>query len=78
MALFSCREEKSFRIEGKSDYHIGSYINILRIDIDVPVLLDSARIKKNGSFRFKIKAEYPEFYQLGVSNYGFITILASH
>ncbi len=76
IALFSCREEKSFRIEGKSDYHIGSYINILRIDIDVPVLLDSARIKKNGSFRFKIKAEYPEFYQLGVSNYGFITILA--
>jgi len=76
MALFSCREEKSFRIEGKSDYHIGSYINIHRIDIDVPVLLDSAKIRKNGSFRFKIKAEYPEFYQLGISNYGFISILA--
>jgi len=39
-------------------------------------LLDSAKIKKNGSFRFKIKAEYPEFYQLGIPNYGFITLLA--
>ncbi|HCI55873.1 MAG TPA: TlpA disulfide reductase family protein [Bacteroidales bacterium] len=74
--LFSCKAEKSFRIEGKSDYHTGSYIRIHRIDIDVPVLLDSAKIKKNGSFRFKIKAEYPEFYQLGIPNYGFITLLA--
>ena len=41
----------------------------------VPV--DSAKIRKKGSFRFRIKAEEPDFYQVGDSTGDFVTLLAS-
>jgi thiol-disulfide isomerase/thioredoxin len=46
------------------------------VDVNTPVLLDSARISKTGAFRFRIKTKEADFYQLGFSTSDFITLLA--
>jgi thiol-disulfide isomerase/thioredoxin len=50
------------------------YINLL--DVDKPVLIDSAKISRKGSFRFSVKTKGTDFYQLGFSTKNFITLLA--
>ncbi|HAM11597.1 MAG: hypothetical protein A2X05_00830 [Bacteroidetes bacterium GWE2_41_25] len=71
-----CKEKSSFNvrgvIKGKTSHHI--YFN--RLDLDTPVLIDSAKITRNGKFRFRIKASEPDFYQLSLSPDNFITLLA--
>jgi thioredoxin-related protein len=71
-----CRQEKTFRLEGTYSVKEHNYIYIKRIDVDTPVLLDSAKIKKNGMFRMKIEATEPDFYQVGFNEKDFITLLA--
>ncbi len=43
------------------------YIYINRVDVDKLVLIDSAKINRKGSFRFRVKAGEPDFYQIGYS-----------
>ena len=59
-------------LKGKTEKYI--YIN--RVDVNTPVLIDSAKISKKGAFRFRVKASDPDFYQLGFSTTNFITLLA--
>ena len=74
--LAGCADKNSIRIEGnlKNKDHNKIYLN--RIDVDTYVRIDSASIKNNGNFRFRIKATEPDFYQIGFTNSNFITILA--
>jgi peroxiredoxin len=74
--IAGCRNEKIFRIEGTWSGKEHKYIYISRIDVDTPVLLDSAKINKNGMFRIKIGATEPDFYQLGFDEKDFVTLLA--
>lgn len=71
-----CNRKDSFTINGEINKTQKEYIYISRIDVDTPVLIDSAKIKNNGAFRFRVKTTGPEFYQLGYSSSDFITILA--
>lgn len=74
--LAACNRNDSFTVNGhvKGTKEKKVYIHLL--DVDTPVLIDSAVIKKNGNFSFEVKAGGPEFYQLGYSNLNFITLLA--
>jgi len=76
VSVSSCKENRKIIIEGKLEKPEKGYIYASRIDIDTPVPVDSVKIRKNGSFRLKIKATMPEFYQIGKSGKGFITLLA--
>lgn len=76
LAAFSCKESQKIIIEGKLEKPEKGYIFINRIDINTPVPVDSVKIKRNGSFRLRINATLPEFYQVGKTGKGFITILA--
>jgi hypothetical protein len=79
LALFiaaGCSDKKSFRIEGRSESNKGKHISIYRVDVDTPVLIDSVKISRKGSFRFKVEATEPDFYQLGFSSSDFVTLLA--
>ena len=76
LLISGCTEKKSFRINGSLQNIKMKYISVGRVDIDKPVLLDSAKVKKDGSFRFRIGASEPGFYQVGKPGTDFITILA--
>ncbi len=72
----ACKEKNSFTIKGVLKEKQGKYIYLNRIDVNTAVLIDSAKIRKNGSFSFKVKSAEPDFYQLGYSTSNFITVLA--
>ena len=76
-AVYGCKDQGKFFVEGvikgKTEK---KYIYISRVDVNTPVLIDSAKINKNGVFRLRIKASDPDFYQLGYSSTDFITLLA--
>jgi hypothetical protein len=75
--IFSaCKDKESFSINGEIKNSKNKYIYINRLDIDTPILIDSAKIHKNGKFSFRIKASETDFYQLGFSTSDFVTLLA--
>jgi hypothetical protein len=76
LVAYSCKDKNSFRVEGliKGESEKTIYLN--KVDVNTPVLIDSVKIGKKGSFHFSVKASYPDFYQLGFSPTNFITLLA--
>lgn len=76
LILSGCGKQNSFTIEGKVNDLTQKIIFVNRVNINTPVLVDSAEITKKGTFRFKIKATEADFYQVGYSANDFITLLA--
>lgn len=77
VVIFSgCNDKNSFTVSGVIQGKTEKYIQINRVDVDTPILIDSVKISKKGVFRFKIKSTEPDFYQLGFSSNDFITLLA--
>lgn len=76
VTVASCHNRKSFTINGVLKDKTAKYIYLDRVDVNTPVLLDSAKIGKRGTFRFSVEAAEPDFYQLGFSTSNFITLLA--
>lgn len=72
----ACKDKNSFTVKGVIKDKTDKYIYINKVDVNTPVLIDSAKISKKGGFRFKIKTSEPDFYQLGFSTANFITLLA--
>jgi len=77
LILDGCADKNTIKINGTLTNKTQKKIYIDRIDVDSYVRIDSAVIKKNGSFRFRFKAPEPDFYQVGSSKSDFITLLAS-
>ncbi len=71
-----CKEKNSLTINGVIEGEKSGIVYFSRLDLETPVLIDSAEISKNGTFRFRIKASEPDFYQVSISNDNFITLLA--
>lgn len=71
-----CSNNDTFTIKGVIGGEKKKMIYLSRVDINTPVLIDSAKISSGGSFRFRVKADVAEFYQLGYSDTDFITLLA--
>jgi thiol-disulfide isomerase/thioredoxin len=76
LLLSGCKDKKNFTVTGVVRDTKEKNIYISRLDIDTPVLIDSAKLSRKGSFRLKIKTKGAEFYQLGFASTNFITLLA--
>jgi thiol-disulfide isomerase/thioredoxin len=74
--LSGCKNRGTFSVNGVINGETKKYIYFNRVDVDTPVLIDSAKISKKGGFRLKVKASEADFYQLGFSSKDFITLLA--
>jgi thiol-disulfide isomerase/thioredoxin len=75
--IFSaCNDKSKFTVNGVIKDSKEKKIYLSKLDVDTPVLIDSAKISRKGSFHFKIKATGGDFYQLGFSSTNFITLLA--
>jgi len=71
-----CKDKSKFTVNGVVKNSKEKYIYLSRLDVDTPVLIDSAKINRKGSFRFKVKSKGADFYQIGFANTNFITLLA--
>jgi peroxiredoxin len=76
LLVIACKDKNSFTVNGLIKGETKKYIYINRLDVNNPVLIDSAKINKKGAFYFKVQASGPDFYQLGFSTTNFITLLA--
>jgi thiol-disulfide isomerase/thioredoxin len=75
--IFSgCNDKKKFAVNGVIRNSKEKYIYLNRLDVDTPVLIDSAKISRKGTFRLKVKSTGADFFQLGFSKKNFITLLA--
>jgi thiol-disulfide isomerase/thioredoxin len=72
----SCSNKDTIRITGTVKNDTTSKIFLSKIDVDTPLLIDSSDISGRKSFRFRIKASEPDYYELGFSESNFITLLA--
>lgn len=76
LMVTACNKKDKFIVDGIVGKRTNETIYISRIDVDTPVLIDSAKIKQSGRFRLKVRTSGPEFYQVGYSSSDFITLLA--
>ena len=76
IACFGCAKKTSFKITGHIPEQKSGYVYINRIELNLPILIDSVKINRNGSFHAKVKASVPDFYQVALSADNFITLLA--
>lgn len=73
--LSGCDDKTFFKVNGVIKDTKEKYIFLNRVEVNTPVFIDSAKINKNGSFKFKIKAKEADFYQLGFTTANFVTLL---
>jgi hypothetical protein len=76
LVILGCKRNSVFVVDGSLKENKKEYIYISRVDINVPVIIDSAKISTDGSFRFRIKAAEPDFYQIGYSSADYANLLA--
>jgi thiol-disulfide isomerase/thioredoxin len=76
LILSGCKDKVKFAVNGVIKDSKEKYIYLNRLDVDTPVLIDSAKISRKGVFRFKVKTTVADFYQVGFSSTNFITLLA--
>jgi hypothetical protein len=74
--ISSCNQKDSFTITGNLPESPSDYIYLSKVDINTPLLIDSAKIGKAGKFKLKVNVTETDFYQLGYSDTEFITLLA--
>ena len=55
---------------------VSKYLKLNRIEVDRSVFIDSAKIGKSGTFRFKTSNDVPEFYTLGFDDKELVTLIA--
>jgi peroxiredoxin len=73
--IFGCKKPNGFVISGKITNAEGKYIYMDELKVASSVPVDSVKIKKDGSFEFKGKIGYPNFYLLRLSFNNFVTLL---
>ncbi len=79
IALFSvsCKNRPNTIVEGKFRNAGKSFVKLEFLDINKTILIDSAGLKKDGSFRFKILADQPGIYILKNEKGKIINLLLS-
>jgi len=72
---FACNKPDGFVINGKITNAEGKYLYLDELKVASSVPVDSVELNKDGSFKFKGKINYPNFYLLRLNNKNFVTLL---
>lgn len=73
--IFACNKPNGFIISGKITNAEGKYLYIDELKVASSVPIDSVKIKQDGSFEFKGKISYPNFFLLRLNDKNFVTLL---
>ncbi|TFH35707.1 MAG: DUF4369 domain-containing protein, partial [Bacteroidia bacterium] len=76
LLIAGCGKSGNIKISGEYSGVRRDNLFLIRVDVDVPVLIDSVRINRSGKFSIRFNSDMPEFYTLGFDNYEFITLIA--
>jgi hypothetical protein len=76
LSLPGCKSKDVLTVNGSIKDPNQKVIYISKVDINIPVMIDSSDISSKGTFRFRIKATEPDFYQIGYSGINFANLLA--
>jgi thiol-disulfide isomerase/thioredoxin len=71
-----CSKSNKFRVAGTAKENPNKSIFLNKVDVNTLVFIDSVKTNSKGEFRFNVKAEMPDFYQLSLSQNDFVTLLA--
>jgi peroxiredoxin len=72
---FGCKKPNGFVIDGKITNAEGKYLYLEELKVSSSVPVDSVELEKDGSFKFKGKIGYPNFYLLSLNKNNFVTLL---
>jgi len=73
--IAACNQNNKFEINGEIEGVEGEAVYLKEKLLGKSQVIDSAKINQKGIFSFKHTIEYPKFYQLGLSDQKFITLL---
>lgn len=72
---FACSKPNGFVISGKITNAEEKYLYLDELKVSSSVPVDSVKLEKDGSFKFKGKIGYPNFYLLKLNEKNFVTLL---
>jgi len=72
---FGCKKPNGFVIDGKITNAQGKYLYLEELKVSSSIPVDSVELGKDGSFKFKGKIDYPNFYLLSLNRNNFVTLL---
>lgn len=72
---FGCHKPGGFTISGKITNAEGKYLYLDELKVSSSVPVDSMKLKKDGSFTFRGKISYPNFYLIRLDKKNFVTML---
>jgi len=72
---FACNKPDGFVISGKVTNADGKYLYLEELKVSSSIPVDSVELDKTGSFKFKGKISYPNFYLLSLNKSNFVTLL---
>jgi hypothetical protein len=75
--LTSCSDSSKFTIEGIVERANQKKIYLDEQEVETALPVDSARINKDGSFRFKGECDYPKFYNLHLQDNKILPLLVA-
>jgi peroxiredoxin len=70
-----CKKPTGFVIDGKITNAQGKYLYLEELKVSSSIPVDSVELGKDGSFKFKGKIGYPNFYLLSLNKNNFVTLL---
>jgi peroxiredoxin len=73
--ITACGKPEGFVISGKITNSGGKYIYLDELKVSASVPVDSAELEKDGTFEFRGKISYPNFYLLRLNEKNFVTLL---
>lgn len=73
--IVACSKPNGFVISGKITNAEGIYVYMDELKVASSVPIDSVKINKDGSFEFKGKIAYPNFFLLRLNEKNFVTLL---
>lgn len=73
--ISACKKPNGFVISGKITNAEEKYLYLDELKVAASVPIDSVKIEKDGSFEFKGKIDYPNFFLLRLSGQNFLTLL---
>lgn len=76
LLISGCKTDDIINIEGSYPEGSGRHLYITRIDVDIPVFIDSVRINKSGIFKSRFSYTQPAYYNVGFDDSDFVTVIA--
>jgi len=73
--MVACNKPNGFVISGKITNAKEKYLYLDELKVSSSIPVDSVKLNKDGSFKFKGKISYPNFYLLRINEKNFVTLL---